>query len=269
MLTRRQTLAALSSFAVAASWSGIAVAAPSASLIDGHWTRTGGTPGVDHSAWSALLGQYVSRGADGVNRMNYRAAKGAQGQLKAYIAMLEGTDPTGLTRDAAMAYWINLYNAKTVDVILDNYPVASIRDIGGGLFSSGPWDEKNMSVTGRSLSLNDVEHGILRPIWKDPRIHYAVNCASIGCPNLAATAWTAGTLNAMLDQAAREYITHPRGAELTDRGLIVSSIFEWYQVDFGGNDAGVIAHLQRYGANTGGQTRIYDDRYDWSLNDAV
>ena len=146
MLTRGSTLAALAGFGFAASTASSAQAAPSASLIDNHWTQQGGTPSVDHSAWSAFLGQYVLPGGDGVNRVNYAAAKGAQGQLKGYIAALEATDPTTLTRDAAMAYWINLYNAKTVDLILDNFPVASIRDIGGGLGHQntfGFWDGLN------------------------------------------------------------------------------------------------------------------------------
>ena len=267
MFSRRTALAALTAFGLSAVISLPANAAPSASLIDNHWTQFGGEPSVDHSAWNVFLSSYVSPGSDGVNRVNYAAAKGAHGSLKSYIASLTAIDPTSLTRDAAMAYWINLYNAKTVDVILDNYPVESIRDIGGGLFSSGPWDDDAVTVGGRTLSLNDIEHGILRPIWRDPRIHYAVNCASIGCPNLRTSAFTAASLNNDLDQAAREYVSHPRGAEMTSNGLVVSSIFEWYQSDFGGNDAGVIAHLAQYGGPTGAGS-IYDDRYDWSLNEA-
>jgi len=265
MLNRRTVLASAASMAVTVSVaSAPAHAAPSASLIDNHWTQFGGTASVDHSAWNNFLTAYVSPGGDGVNRVNYNAAKSAQSALKAYIASLTAMDPTTLTKDAAMAYWINLYNAQTVDVVLDNYPVASIRDIGGGLFSSGPWDDDAVTISGRTLSLNDIEHGILRPIWRDPRIHYAVNCASIGCPNLRTSAFEASSLNSNLDQAARDYITHPRGAEATANGLVVSSIFEWYKSDFGGNDAGVIAHLALYGGPAG--SSIYDDRYDWSLN---
>ncbi len=266
MFNRRNALAAFASVAVAATTSVPASAAPASVLIDNHWTQFGATPAVDHSSWNGFLASYVSRGADGVNRVNYAAAKAAQGTLKSYIAALAATDPTTLTRDAAMAYWINLYNAKTVDVILDNYPVQSIRDIGGGFFSRGPWDEKVVTVSGRALSLNDIEHGILRPIWRDARIHYAVNCASIGCPNLRTTAFTAATLGSDLDQAARDYVSHPRGAEMTANGLVVSSIFEWYKADFGGTDAGVIAHLAQYGGPSGASS-IYDDRYDWSLNE--
>ena len=268
MTTRRTFLAAPLALALAAgTLAAPAAAAPSSRLIDSHWTGQGSVASVDHSAWGQFLGSYVRPGPNGVNRVDYAAAKADHQALKGYIGMLEQTDPTTLTRDAAMAYWINLYNAETVDVILDNYPVASIRDIGGGLFSSGPWDEDVVTVNGRTLSLNDIEHGILRPIWNDPRIHYAVNCASIGCPNLATQPYTAANLQQMLDSAAREYVTHPRGAEVTGSGLVVSSIFEWYQSDFGGTDRGVIDHLASHGANVSGQTSIADDRYDWALND--
>ncbi len=271
-VTRRATLITL---AAAATLTAIpAMAAPSASLSDPHWNQFGSAGDVDHSAWGGFLSRYVQPDATGLNLVRYGAVTpGDKQALKGYIASLEAAQPTAMNRDAAMAYWINLYNAKTVDLILDNYPVESIRKIGGGLFSSGPWDDKNMTVEGRSLSLNDVEHGILRPIWNDPRIHYAVNCASIGCPNLATQAWNSGNLAGMLDQAARSYVNHPRGASVEGGRLYVSSIYEWYQVDFGGNDAGVIAHLRQYASGDlanalGGVTAIANDRYDWNLNEA-
>ncbi len=267
MLNRRTALTALVSATVVSSFNTPAIAAPRSSLISNHWNQFGRIVNVDHSAWDGFLSSYVSRGADGVNRVNYRVAKNVHGSLKAYLSSLEAMDPTQLSKDAAMAYWINLYNAKTVDAILDNYPVSSIRDIGGGFFSRGPWDEKIVTVSGRSLSLNDIEHGILRPIWRDARIHYAVNCASIGCPNLRTKAFTAVSLNSDLNLAARDYVLHPRGAEMTSNGLVVSSIYEWYKSDFGGSDAGVIAHLAQFGGPQGA-TRIYDDRYDWSLNES-
>ena len=269
-LNRRTALIGLATAATFAA--SPALAAPSSSLIDPHWQTMGATASMDHSAWGSFLSQYVRRGANGVNLVNYGGVSGADKQaLKSYIATLEAAQPTTLSRDAAMAYWINLYNAKTVDLILDNYPVQSITKI-GGLFSFGPWDEKVVTVDGRSLSLNDIEHGILRPIWNDPRIHYAVNCASIGCPDLATQPFTAGNLAGMLDAAARDYVNHPRGAEVQGGRLVVSSIFEWYKVDFGNSDAGVIAHLRQYAneplaSALGSVSSISDDRYDWNLNE--
>ena len=172
-----------------------------------------------------------------------------------------------------MAWWINLYNAKTIDLILSEYPVDTIREVMGGLFNTGPWDEKVLRVNGAELSLNGVEHGILRPIWGDNRIHYAVNCASIGCPNLKRTPWAAASLEADLDAAARAYVNHPRGASVKNGRLTVSKIYDWYQEDFGGSEEGVIAHLKEHAAaplagliqTIGG---IDDSIYDWSLNHA-
>lgn len=110
--------------------------------------------------------------------------------LNDYLDQLSKLDPREFNRQEQYAYWVNLYNALTVKLILDNYPVASITKL-GGLFSFGPWDEKVFTVAGQTLTLNDIEHRILRPIWKDPRTHYAVNCASLGCPNLQSQAFTA------------------------------------------------------------------------------
>ena len=160
--------------------------------------------------------------------------------------------------------------------MLDHYPVDGIRDIdiSPGLFADGPWDKKLVEIEGEDVSLNDIEHRILRPIWRDPRIHYAVNCASIGCSNLRPTAFTAANSDALLTAAAQAYVNHPRGARVEDGKLIVSSIYVWFQEDFGGNDAGVIRHLIRYaaaglGTRLAGVTSIHTHDYDWGLNDAV
>ncbi|RED14108.1 DUF547 domain-containing protein [Pontivivens insulae] len=257
---RRTFLASASAAVLVAS----AAAAKPARLIAGPWSQFGGQASLDDSIWAGILRDHLRMGSDGVARFDYAGV--SRERLGQYLRSLAATDPTALTRDAAFAYWSNLYNALTVDVVAANWPVASIRDIGGSLFSPGPWGEKRIVVAGQQLSLDDVEHGILRPVFRDPRVHYAVNCASIGCPNLAATPWRAAGLSAALDAAARAYVTHPRGAEVTSRGLIVSSIYDWFEEDFGGNDAGVIAHLSRHGAAVEGQSRVASDRYDWSVN---
>lgn len=249
--------------------------APKSELIDSYWLQSNPASRtiVDHEPWAAFLSKYVAPGADGINRVRYGAAKNTPDHqaLKAYLATLQAVDPAALTRDAQMAYWINLYNAITVDLVLDAYPVRSIKSVRGGLFNTGPWDVRVATVVGRRLMLNDIEHGILRPIWRDPRIHYAVNCASIGCPNLAARPYEAHNLEAMLDAAARDYVNHPRGVRMTMAGLRASSIYRWYSVDFGGSDQGLRAHLSQYAepalqGRLGGRFVGYD--YDWSLNDA-
>jgi hypothetical protein len=233
---------------------------------------------VDHTAWDRLLKTYVKPGEDGLNRVDYAAFKRKdQAALKAYIKGLEAVDLATLSRPEQFALLANLYNAKTVDIVLDHYPVKSIRDIslGGGLlgvFSSGPWKAKVLKIKGVELSLDDIEHGMLRPVFKDPRVHYAVNCASVGCPNLRAEAFTGAKLKAQLDAAARAYVNSRRGVDPRPDGLVVSSIYDWYQKDFGGNEAGVIAHLKSYAdpalaRKLANATSIADYAYDWSLND--
>ncbi|HUP92308.1 MAG TPA: DUF547 domain-containing protein [Solimonas sp.] len=266
-------LIALASLALA----GNVQAAPKAEL----WTRwaahdEASTQLVDHSAWDALLQKYVKASGDGIARLAYGALGAAdRPALDAYLQRLQAVAVTGLSRAEQRAYWINLYNATTVKAVVDHYPVASIMKIGisPGLFTRGPWGAKLVRVQGEGLSLDDIEHRILRPIWKDPRTHYSVNCASLGCPNLAPHAWTAATAEEMLNQAARAFVNHPRGARVEGGKLYVSSIYQWFKADFGGDDAGVIAHLRQYAApglnqQLAGIRSIAGDDYDWSLNDA-
>lgn len=238
--------------------------------------REAATERVDQAPWAGLLRRYLRPGADGINRFAYAAVTPAdRAALEADVARLAAVPVSSLARPEQRAFWINLYNELTVLVVLRAMPVSSIMDIGisPGLFARGPWDAKLLQVEGQPLSLNDIEHRILRPIWHDPRTHYAVNCASLGCPNLAAEPYTAAGMEAQLDRAARAYVNHPRGFQVQGGVLTVSSIYAWYEADFGGTDAGVIAHLRRYAepakaATLDGVTRVGRNTYDWSLNGA-
>ncbi|MEL7028882.1 MAG: DUF547 domain-containing protein, partial [Pseudomonadota bacterium] len=161
-------------------------------------------PEIDNSDWAAFLTSYRREGSDGVARVAYAEVSDTDhAALKAYIDQLEQIDPGALGEDEAFAYWVNLYNAVTIDVVLDNYPVRSIRNINSGI-RPGPWRRKLATVKGEDLSLDDIEHEILRKEWSDNRVHYAVNCASIGCPDLAAEPFTGARLDEMLDAAASE-----------------------------------------------------------------
>ena len=231
---------------------------------------------VDHTPWTAFLETYLVRGEDGINRVDYRGvAPEDRARLDAYLEALSGTEVDRLSRASQIAFWVNLYNALTVQVVLDHFPVDSIReiDISPGLFSNGPWGRKLMRVEGEEVSLNDVEHRILRPIWRDPRIHYAVNCAALGCPDLQPRAFTPENAEALLEKGASDYVNHPRGVFFREGELVVSSIYDWYQADFGGSEAGVIDHLMEH-ARPGLRERLQDFReiddyrYDWSLNQA-
>jgi hypothetical protein len=253
-----------------------ALAAPKAELWDRWSASSQGKAAIDHADWNDFLSRYVKPGKDGVNRVTYGAVTAAdRRKLDAYLERLQGVKITKFARTEQRAYWINLYNATTVKVILDHYPVESIMkiSISPGIFSKGPWGKKLLKVDGEDVSLDDIEHRILRPIWNDPRTHYSVNCASLGCPNLQPRAYTSGNLEELLDAGAKEYVNHPRGATVKNGRLTVSSIYVWFQPDFGDGDEGVIAHLKKYAEpklakQLAGISRISGDDYDWTLNDA-
>ena len=233
-----------------------------------------GSATFDHSAFDALLGEYVKPDAEGLNRVDYRGLRADAGKLDAYIAALEAAKPSQLSPDEAHAYWINLYNAKTLDVVLEHYPVESIRDInlGGGFFAIGPWKKDLLTVEGVDLSLDDVEHRIVRAIFRDPMSHYGLNCASYSCPNLMTDAYTGENLDAMLRESGEAYVNHSRGVEIMDHGLRVSRIYKWYAEDFGGEDA-LKAHWTELmdpakAARLEGK-EVRGHMYDWKLNDVA
>jgi hypothetical protein len=271
------TVKAIILFLLVLPISSTVAAAPKADLWE-RWTAhdPGSRIEVDHSLWDLFLKRHIVRGEDGIHRIAYGSVTAeARQQLTRYLDLLQLAPVSQYSRPVQLAYWINLYNALTVRVVLEHYPVKSIRDIdiSPGLFANGPWDKQLVEVEGVAVSLNDIEHRILRPIWQDARIHYAVNCASLGCPNLLATAFTPANSEGLLEQAARGYVNHPRGARIEKRKLMVSSIYHWFKADFGGNDAGVIAHLQQYADSAlkldlDGVRSIAKHGYDWALNDA-
>lgn len=231
------------------------------------------TEAIDHGAYDRLLSTYIV--ADGsLNRFAYGRVTPADRQALAdYVGSLERINITAYSRREQFAFWVNLYNAATLKLVLDHYPIASIRDIKDGMFSAGPWDRKLVVVDGQELSLNDIEHHILRPLWKDPRAHYVLNCASVGCPNLQAKAFTGASLDRQLQSGAHDFINSPRGVRFeAGNRLVVSSIYAWYREDFGGSEASVIEHLKIY-AQPALRQRLSDRSaidgfaYDWALND--
>ena len=237
------------------------------------WRGAGNRVEVNHASWQALLDEYVVRGADGINRVRYRAMdEKARGQLKSYIQSLAVIDPRTLTRAAQQAYWINLYNALTVEVVLDYPRKKSILRMGRKLLALGPWDDTLIEIAGQKLTLNDIEHRILRPLFKDERVHFAVNCASLSCPDLADTAYTAGNLESLLDEQMHLYLRHPRGLRQTDGGFELSTIFDWYQVDFAADEQDLREWLAKRRPDLAAALRDKRKRityeYDWKLNGA-
>jgi Protein of unknown function, DUF547 len=232
-----------------------------------------GSSGFDHSAFNSILGGAVVPDAEGYNRVNYKALKGKSAALKAALAQMQEAIPSSFSKAEAKAFWINLYNAKTLDVVLDSYPVSSIKKInlgGGGLFGSGPWSKKLLTVEGQELSLDDIEHRILRPLFKDPMVHYALNCASYSCPNLSVSAFTAKNTSALMQASAAAYINHKRGVSVDGNTITASKIYSWYGADFGGKSK-LKAHWMKFAspekAAAIDAAQSVNFSYDWKLND--
>jgi len=228
---------------------------------------------VNHDTFDRLLGRYVV--ADRfVQYDQWHANEKDVQSLRDYVQQLESTDPDKLARNEALAYWINLYNAVTLRLILDHYPVSSIKDLGGKLTSA--WEKKLVQVNGRPLSLNTVENEIIRPSFGDPRIHFALNCASMSCPPLSSHAYRADVIEEQLEAVARRAVTDPYWVDLSGcssygKGHIaLSKIFDWYQDDFGG-EKGVRNFLAHYLPGKklplqNGRCSLHYNGYDWKLN---
>ena len=256
----------------------LAKAAPKAEL----WARwqkqdPASVQKIDHGVWHRFLKQYVvGNHPSGIHRVRYQEVGPEDFKnLQGYVKLLQAVAISNYNRNEQKAYWINLYNALTVELVLSRFPVASIRDINisPGLLARGPWGAKLATVEGERLSLDDIEHRILRPIWKDNRVHYALNCASLGCPNLQPAAYTGDNTEGLLERGAKEFINHPRGVMIQGGKLRVSSIYVWFQEDFGGDAEDLMEHWQTYaepklaqalGKYSGGLSHDYD----WRLNGA-
>jgi len=230
---------------------------------------------VDHQIWQALLSSYVLLSDDGIHRVAYSEFdETAKAKLREYLDAMSRIAPTQLNRDEQLAYWINLYNAQTIQVVLDHPRKKSILSM-GPFFSRGPWDEPYLTIENKPVTLNDIEHRILRPIWQDHRLHYVLNCASIGCPNLSQTAYRATSIAQQMADAQIAFLQHPRAISFTDRGeLQLTSLFDWYLADFAPDVYGLLAYLgvQRpdLAADLAAMASNADAKinyvYDWDLN---
>ena len=211
---------------------------------------------ADHLAWDKLLRLYVTS----TGKVNYAGLKAKKSELDAYLQHLaERPVAEDWSRAEKMAYWINAYNAFTVKLIVDNYPVNSITNLHGGK----PWDVKWINLGDKTYSLNQIEHDILRPEFKDARIHFAVNCAARSCPPLLNKAWTAENLSNYLDKQAKSFINNEQFNKIAADKVQISKIFEWYAEDFGK----IIDYLNKYSNTTiNSGAKVMYLEYDWALN---
>lgn len=212
-----------------------------------------------HQIWDGLLQKYVSENG----LVNYDGFKKETALLSKYLEKLAEEIPNEeWNRNESMAYWINAYNAFTVKLIIDNYPIKSIMDLKDGK----PWDSKFFELRGEPYSLNKIEHEILRPTFKEARIHFAVNCASISCPKLHNRAFTAANVDQLLAVLAKNFINNETKNTISNKKVEISKIFDWYKEDFN-NGASLIDFLNRYSTvKIQASTPITFKEYNWELN---
>lgn len=215
------------------------------------------TETIDHAQWTTLLQKHVSE----AGQVDYRGFKEDWSELKDYIKILGKQTPNSdWSKPETLAYWINAYNALTIDLILRHYPVKSIKDI------RNPWKQDLWTLGDKTYNLDEIEHQILRKM-QEPRIHFAIVCASYSCPKLKNSAYTADHLNEQLDQAAKDFINDPKHNELSENTLEISKIFQWFRSDFEQN-GNLIDFLNRYAAiEISKKARIRYKTYNWDLND--
>lgn len=217
----------------------------------------------DHSAFDGLLARHAR---PDMGRVDYKGLSAEGPMLEAYAKRLGDVALESLSRVEQKALLINAYNAFTLLLILENYPLASIKDL------PSPWKTKRWKLGGDVVSLDDIEHGLLRPTYKDPRVHFALNCASIGCPPLADSAFVGEALDAQLDEATRRALTDSRYARVDGPTLHVTALMNWYGDDFVAEGwspraATVAAFVALYRDDVAADATVEFLDYDWRLND--
>ena len=228
-------------------------------------------PTVDHTAWNTMLGAYVTNGM-----VDYDAFQ-RDPRFASYLAQLARVPVAPLSRNQQLAYWINVYNAYTIELLYSRKERKSIRNINKvlGVSVKSPWAEPIVKADGRTLTLDDVEHEIIRKQFKEPRIHVALVCAAIGCPPLRSEAFTADRIEAQLDDQARRFLAQQKKNRVDVKtGTVYGSpIFTWYREDFGGTLNGVGAFWARYTLAgpeqellRSGKFKWVDTDYDWKIN---
>ncbi len=228
-------------------------------------TQSNSTP-ITHELWDTLVKQNVSVKGD----VNYKGFIADSVKFNKYLALLKDNHPNDKqwSEDERLAYWINAYNAFTVKLVVDNYPVESIKDIKNGIpFVNSVWDIKFIEIEGNVYDLNNLEHGIARKRFSDPRIHAAFNCASFSCPRLRNEAFTAARLDDQLDDQMRYFINNPDKNKLDPDKPKLSKIFKWYGGDFRATGMSVIEFINQYAEvkiNKGANKGFLD--YGWNLN---
>lgn len=211
-----------------------------------------------HEKWSALLQKNVNTNGD----VNYKAFLQDKATLEEYLTLLQKNSPAkNWSKNQKLAYYINLYNAGTVKLIVDNYPTKSIKDI------KSPWDKDVVAIGDKMYSLGYIEHKVLRKM-NEPRIHFAINCASYSCPKLVNKAFLANTMDAQLETAAKDFISDKKRNKISANDIQLSEIFKWFKSDFT-ESTSLIGFINKYATvKIAEDARVKYIDYNWSLNEA-
>lgn len=232
-----------------------------------------GDGSFDHESYDALLDAHVDEEA---GEVDYAGLAEQREELDAYLGRVASAELADLPRDEQLALLVNAYNAYTLELILENYPeIESIQEL------SDPWSTERFEVGGYTLSLDQIEHGLIRPLYRDPRIHFAVNCAAVDCPYLAGSAYTGDAIDEQLEARAKAILTNEQFVRVEDETLRYARVMDWYRVDFvdasfEGSASNVPSYIARYADEEvrsfveehGGDPPAEPLEYDWSLNDA-
>ncbi len=225
---------------------------------------------VTNEAWTKLVKKHVNE--EGL--VDYKGFIKDKSQLQSYLDLLSANPPgDGWSREDKIAYWLNAYNAFTIKLIIDHYPLESIKDIGPKhqiIFINTPWDKKFFKIGSKTMTLNRIEHRILRKIYKEPRIHFALNCASMSCPKLRREAYEGSKLNEQLTDQAKQFMRDPKRNQPDPSKPKLSAIFSFYGKDMRTWSGGktLIEYINQYSA-----VKIKEDAeieyldYDWDLNE--
>lgn len=211
----------------------------------------------DYKSWDTFLKKYVSASGD----VDYKSIKANKKELEAITKTFSATSVlTSWSKNDQLAFWINTYNVFTIDLVVNHYPIKSIQNLDGGK----TWDVKRIAIGGKKYSLNNIENDIIRPQFKDARIHFAVNCAAKSCPPILNSAFFGKTLDEQLDAVTKKFISNTKYQNITSGKMTLSKIFDWYKVDFGD----IFTFINKYSTiKVNKNTAIVYKEYDWSLNE--
>jgi hypothetical protein len=223
---------------------------------------------LKHETWTALLSKHV----DVEGHVDYAGIKKEEAALDEYLTVLSANHPDeSWDRNDVLAFWINAYNAFTVRLIVKNYPVVSIKDLGGSIYKvNTAWDIKFIKIGDEIYDLNNIEHDIIRKDFEEPRIHFAVNCASVSCPRLRNEAYVGDRIEEQLDDQARYFVNNKVKNDITKKCVKLSKIFTWFKGDFKANGGSVKDFINKYSEvkvtkKTMKKRQSLD--YDWNLNE--